>query len=101
MIWYGKEYKKISKEEYKRLTKDLSNLELLLTDRVYKKLKSELAPKISEGIGIVEYIRQQENLSEVEYTEDDYDYFLSDGYTLNIMGSAKTIETFERMLNKK
>ena len=102
MIWYEKTYKKISKEEYKNLTEGMCDLEIMLTDRVAKKLKPEFADKFRnfDG-GIMEYIRLQDSQPKVEYTEDDYDYFSAAGYNLNIMGSAKTIEVFKRIFDKK
>ena len=102
MIWYEKTYKKISKEEYKKLTEGMCDLEVMLTDMVAKKLKPEFADKFRnfDG-GIMEYIRLQDSQPKVEYTEDDYDYFSADRYNLNIMGSAETIEVFKRMFDKK
>lgn len=101
MIWYEKTYKKISKEEYKKLTEGMSELEILVADRFYKTLK----PELTEGFrnfdgGILEYIREQEKILKLEYTEDYYDYFMEDGYGLNIMGSTETIEAFKRAFDK-
>ena len=100
MIWYEKTYKKISKEEYKKLTEGMCDLEIMLTDMVAKKLKPEFADKFRnfDG-GIMEYIRLQDSQPKVEYTEDDYDYYESDGHQLAILGSEETIKAFQKELN--
>lgn len=100
MMYYERIHKKISKEKYKQTTKNMSDLETMLTDRVAKKLKPELEDKFRnfDG-GIMEYIRLQDSQPKAEYTEDDYDYYESDGHQLVILGSEETIKAFQKELN--
>lgn len=100
MMYYERIHKKISKEKYKQITKNMSDLEIMLTDRVAKKLKPEFADKFRNfGGGIMEYIRLQDSQPKAEYTEDDYDYYESDGHQLVILGSEETIKSFQKELN--
>lgn len=101
MIWYEKTYKKISKEEYKKLTKGMSKVEqLLLAVGVCKKLKPEITETFPPIRGLVEYCKHQENIRKIEYTEDNYEYFIEDGYSMQIMGNDKTIEAFKQAVEQ-
>ena len=100
MMYYERTYKKISKERYKQITKNMSDLEIMLTDRAAKKLKPEFADKFRNfGGGILEYIRLQDDQQKVEYTEDNYDYYESDGHQLVILGGGETIKAFQEELS--
>lgn len=101
MIYYEPIWKQISYKKYKKLTKGLSEIEILFDSRLDKRLKYEVRCKdVSEGIGLFEMIKSYSNGIPKNYKPENYDYFIKTGKSnLIFMGSKKQYNEFTKALN--
>ena len=97
MVGYKKKWKEISYEEYKKLIKNKSDIEIAFMD-ISKELNySRLIP--NNGEGLLNYIHKYEEENRKEHSPEDYKYYKGDGYETVITTGSKGVEILDKIFN--